>query len=100
MDGNLHAQHIQMGFRQPIFAALSQNRRYAIMGSDTSRLIEHLKLLEKFYSSLFSFNPYLGSYSIRSRYFYLRDTFDCVLNYGEKVWDIYKNEKKFLRVTF
>ena len=51
MDGNLHAQHIQMGFRQPIFAALSQSRRYAIMGSDTSQLIEHLKLLEKFYSS-------------------------------------------------
>ena len=53
-----------------------------------------------FYNLENPFTPYLCSYSIRSRYLYVRDTFVCVLNYGEKIWDIYKNEKKFLRVTF
>lgn len=46
------------------------------------------------------FTPYLGPYSIKRRCLYGRDTFDYVLEYGEKFFDTYKNERKFLRVAF
>ena len=46
------------------------------------------------------FTPYLGPYSIKRRCLYGRDTFDYVLDYGEKFFDTYKNERKFLRVAF
>jgi len=53
-----------------------------------------------FYNLENPFTPYLGPYSIRRRCLYGRDTFDYVLDYGEKFWDAYKNERKFLRVAF
>jgi hypothetical protein len=46
------------------------------------------------------FTPYIGPYSIRRRCLYGKDTFDYVLEYGEKFLDSYKNERKFLRVAF
>ena len=46
------------------------------------------------------FTPYLGPYSIKRRCLYGRDTFDYVLEYGEKFFDTYKDERKFLRVAF
>ena len=46
------------------------------------------------------FTPYIGPYSIRRRCLYGKDTFEYVLEYGEKFLDSYKNERKFLRVAF
>ena len=46
------------------------------------------------------FTPYMGPYSIRRRCLYGKDTFEYVLEYGEKFWETYKNEHKFLRLSF
>ena len=46
------------------------------------------------------FTPYMGPYSIRRRCLYGRDTFEYVLEYGEKFWENYINEHKFLRLSF
>ena len=46
------------------------------------------------------FTPYMGPYSIRRRCLYGRDTFEYVLEYGEKFWETYINEHKFLRLSF
>ena len=46
------------------------------------------------------FTPYMGPYSIRRRCLYGKDTFEYVLEYGQKFWETYLNEKKFLRLSF
>ncbi len=46
------------------------------------------------------FTPYMGPYSIKKRCLYGRNTFEYVLDYGEKFWEVYKKEKKFLRLAF
>ena len=46
------------------------------------------------------FTPYMGPYSVRKRCLYGRNTYEYVLDYGEKFWETYINEKKFLRVAF
>ena len=46
------------------------------------------------------FTPYMGPYSIRRRCLYGKDTFEYVLEYGEKFWETYLNENKFLRLSF
>ena len=53
-----------------------------------------------------SYNPenrftlYMGPYSIRRRCLYGRDTFEYILEYGEKFWAAYSKEHKFLRLSF
>ena len=46
------------------------------------------------------FTPYMGPYSIRRRCLYGKDTFEYVIEYGEKFWETYINEHKFLRLSF
>jgi hypothetical protein len=46
------------------------------------------------------FTPYMGPYSIKKRCLYGRNTFEYVLEYGEKFWETYIDERKFLRVAF
>ena len=46
------------------------------------------------------FTPYMGPYSIRRRCLYGKDTFEYVLEYGQKFWETYLNEHKFLRLSF
>jgi len=46
------------------------------------------------------FTPYMGPYSIKKRCLYGRNTFEYVLDYGEKFWEVYLQEKKFLRLAF
>jgi hypothetical protein len=46
------------------------------------------------------FTPYMGPYSVRKRCLYGKDTFEYVLDYGEKFWKTYEKERKFLRVAF
>jgi hypothetical protein len=46
------------------------------------------------------YTPYMGPYSIKKRCLYGRNTFEYVLEYGEKFWETYLNERKFLRVAF
>ena len=46
------------------------------------------------------FTPYMGPYSIRRRCLYGKDTFEYVLEYGEKFWETYINDHKFLRLSF
>ena len=46
------------------------------------------------------FTPYMGPYSIRRRCLYGRDTFEYVLEYGEKFWGAYLDNHKFLRLSF
>jgi len=46
------------------------------------------------------YTPYFGPYSIKKKCLYGRDTFEYVLEYGEKFWEAYKDEKKFLRIAF
>jgi len=41
-----------------------------------------------------------GPYSIYRRCLYGKDTFEYVLEFGEKFWQTYKNEKKFLHFSF
>ena len=53
-----------------------------------------------YYNPQNRFTPYLGPYSIRRRCLYGRDTFEYVLEYGEKFWEAYINEHKFLRLSF
>ena len=53
-----------------------------------------------FYNPENRFTPYMGPYSIRRRCLYGKDTFEYVLEYGQKFWETYLNEKKFLRLSF
>ena len=53
-----------------------------------------------FYNPENRFTPYMGPYSIRRRCLYGKDTFEYVLEYGQKFWEAYLNEKKFLRLSF
>ncbi len=53
-----------------------------------------------FYNPENRFTPYMGPYSIRRRCLYGRDTFEYILEYGEKFWETYINEHKFLRLSF
>ena len=53
-----------------------------------------------FYNPENRFTPYIGPYSIRRRCLYGKDTFEYVLEYGQKFWETYLNEKKFLRLSF
>jgi hypothetical protein len=53
-----------------------------------------------FYNPENPFTPYMGPYSIKKRCLYGRNTFEYVLEYGEKFWKTYLNERKFLRVGF
>ena len=53
-----------------------------------------------FYNPENRFTPYMGPYSIRRRCLYGKDTFEYVLEYGQKFWENYLNEKKFLRLSF
>jgi hypothetical protein len=46
------------------------------------------------------FTPYMGPYSVRKRCLYGKDTFEYVLEYGEKFWGTYLDQRKFLRVAF
>ena len=46
------------------------------------------------------FTPYMGPYSIRRRCLYGKDTFEYVIEYGEKFWETYINDHKFLRLSF
>ena len=53
-----------------------------------------------FYNPENRFTPYMGPYSIRRRCLYGKDTFEYVIEYGEKFWETYVNEHKFLRLSF
>ena len=53
-----------------------------------------------FYNPENRFTPYMGPYSIRRRCLYGRDTFEYILEYGEKFWKTYSKEHKFLRLSF
>ena len=53
-----------------------------------------------FYNPENRFTPYMGPYSIRRRCLYGRDTFEYILEYGEKFWAAYSKEHKFLRLSF
>ena len=53
-----------------------------------------------FYNPENRFTPYMGPYSIRRRCLYGRDTFEYILEYGEKFWATYSKEHKFLRLSF
>ena len=53
-----------------------------------------------YYNPVNRFTPYMGPYSIRRRCLYGRDTFEYVIEYGEKFWEAYINEHKFLRLSF
>jgi len=53
-----------------------------------------------FYNPENRFTPYMGPYSIRRRCLYGRDTFEYILEYGEKFWETYSKEHKFLRLSF
>ena len=53
-----------------------------------------------FYNPANRFTPYMGPYSIRRRCLYGRDTFEYILEYGEKFWKTYSKEHKFLRLSF
>ena len=53
-----------------------------------------------FYNPENRFTPYMGPYSIRRRCLYGKDTFEYVLEYGQKFWETYLNENKFLRLSF
>ena len=53
-----------------------------------------------FYNPENRFTPYMGPYSIRRRYLYGRDTFEYIIEYGEKFWAAYSKEHKFLRLSF
>ena len=53
-----------------------------------------------FYNPENRFTPYMGPYSIRRRCLYGRDTFEYIIEYGEKFWETYINEHKFLRLSF
>lgn len=53
-----------------------------------------------FYNPENRFTPYMGPYSIRRRCLYGRDTFEYVIEYGEKFWETYSKEHKFLRLSF
>lgn len=53
-----------------------------------------------FYNPESRFTPYMGPYSIRRRCLYGKDTFEYVIEYGEKFWETYINEHKFLRLSF
>jgi ABC-type multidrug transport system permease subunit len=46
------------------------------------------------------FTPYMGPYSVRKRCLYGRNTYEYVIDYGEKFWETYIEEKKFLRLSF
>lgn len=46
------------------------------------------------------FTPYMGPYSIKKRCLYGKNTFQYVLEFGEKFWEAYLGEKKFLRLAF
>jgi len=46
------------------------------------------------------YTPYLGPYSVKRRCLYGRDTHEYVLEYGEKFWETYLNQKKILRLSF
>jgi hypothetical protein len=46
------------------------------------------------------FTPYMGPYSVKKRCLYGKDTFEYILDYGEKFWQTYQNERKFLRLGF
>ena len=48
-------------------------------------------------------NPYTlhrGPFSIIRRCLYGKDTFEYVLEYGKKFWELYNNNKKYLRLGF
>ena len=48
-------------------------------------------------------NPYpllQGGFSVLRRCLYGRDSFEYVLEYGQKFWETYKDNKKFLRLGF
>ena len=48
-------------------------------------------------------NPYpimSGPFSIIRRCFYQKDTYDYVIEYGRQFWEIYRENKKFLRLAF
>ena len=48
-------------------------------------------------------NPYpllQGGFSVLRRCLYGRDSFEYVLEYGQKFWEAYKDNKKFLRLGF
>jgi len=53
-----------------------------------------------FYNPENRFTPYMGPYSIRRRCLYGRDTFEYIIEYGEKFWETYSKEHKFLRLSF
>ena len=53
-----------------------------------------------FYNPENRFTPYMGPYSIRRRCLYGRDTFEYIIEYGEKFWAAYSKEHKFLRLSF
>ena len=53
-----------------------------------------------FYKIENPFTAFLGPYSLKRRCLYGRDTFEYVLEYGEKFWETYKNEHKFIRLSF
>ena len=53
-----------------------------------------------FYNPENRFTPYMGPYSIRRRCLYGRDTFEYIIEYGEKFWETYLKEHKFLRLSF
>jgi len=46
------------------------------------------------------YTPYMGPYSMKRRCLYGKDTFHYVLEYSEKFWEAYSDERKFLRVAF
>ena len=54
----------------------------------------------KIYNPENRFTPYIGPHSIRRRCLYGRDTFEYIIEYGEKFWAAYSKEHKFLRLSF
>ena len=46
------------------------------------------------------YTPYMGPYSMKRRCLYGKDTFNYVLEYSEKFWEAYLEERKFLRIAF
>jgi len=46
------------------------------------------------------YTAFIGPYALKRRCLYGKDTFEYVLEYGEKFWETYINDHKFLRLSF
>ena len=110
---NMNGTSLLKAFKQKGFITGQSNnictRELYDLENDYTKKIEFIKFDHEniammcdpnYYKKERPFTAFLGPYSLKRRCLYGRDTFEYVIEYGEKFWEAYINEHKFLRLAF